>query len=145
MLAISYGITALLFLTMFNFSDFASAPFYRSALDPHGPFVSWIPMTFTMTTVGVLLTLLYFDLLPISLIAKRVPALGGQPWFGLLTIAFSTANFLFALFALRDKCHLFAVGLGDAQPDFAAGGDGRAPLQSKARDRLPRISSCVRR
>ena len=32
----------------------------------------------------------------------------------LATIAFSTANFLFALFALRDKCHLFAVGLGDA-------------------------------
>ncbi|MEG3126159.1 hypothetical protein [Sphingomonas sp. GB1N7] len=90
-LAISYGVTALLFFTLFNFSDSKAAPFYHAALDPSGMFVSWIPMTFTMTTVGVLLTLLYFDFLPLSLIAARVPALGKQPTFGLVTIVFSMA------------------------------------------------------
>ncbi len=88
-LGMIYAITFVLFRVLFNFSHIEHAPFYVPALDPHGAFVAWGPVTFTMATVGALLTLVYFDMEPFSTIAERYPRLAAQPVFGLLLLGFS--------------------------------------------------------
>lgn len=90
-LAMVYAITFALYVALFNFSHLTAAPFYDAALDPHGAFVAWLPISFTISTVAVLLTLVYVDFLPIAALARRWPALAAQPAFGLATLAFCGA------------------------------------------------------
>ncbi len=102
-LAAAYAISTLLFLTLFNFDFLQGAPFYRAALDPHGLFTAWIPLIFALTCFVVILCLILLDFWPISLLPQRIPGIGRQPWFGIVSSIFVVlvALALWALFVGR--------------------------------------------
>lgn len=85
--ALAYG----LFRWLFDFGFLAEAPFYRVALDPHGLFMAWIPLVFAIALLVPVLGLILFDFWPLSTIAGKLPALGKQPVFGILSLALIVA------------------------------------------------------
>ena len=81
--ALAYG----LFRWLFDFGFLAEAPFYRPELDPHGLFMAWIPLVFAIALLVPVLGLILFDFWPLSALAGKVPSLGKQPVFGILSLA----------------------------------------------------------
>ncbi|MBS1141462.1 MAG: hypothetical protein H6R13_2915 [Proteobacteria bacterium] len=80
--ALAYG----LFRWLFDFGFLAEAPFYRSELDPHGLFMAWTPLVFAIAMLVPVLALILFDFWPMSAFASKLPALGKQPVFGILSL-----------------------------------------------------------
>lgn len=83
LLVSAYAITWLLFTTLFDFGFLNQAPFYRESLDPHGTFNAWHPLTCGLGSVATCLSLVLLDFWPVSILARRVPAFGRQPLFGI--------------------------------------------------------------
>ena len=50
----------------FDFSFLEGAPVYFPDADPGGMFMAWIPMSFAVTTVAMILTLVLFDFWPVA-------------------------------------------------------------------------------
>ena len=86
LLLAAYGVSYLCFRLMFNFDFIVGAPFYKATLDPHGVWMAWIPLVFSIAMVVPMLGLILLDFWPISAFCGRFPALGRQPIFGLLAI-----------------------------------------------------------
>lgn len=78
--ALAYG----LFRSLFNFGFLKGAPIYFAELDPQGAMMALVPLVFSIASVMVMLSLVLLDFWPLSLLVKRIPALGNQPWFALL-------------------------------------------------------------
>ena len=55
-----------LFTVFFDFSFLQGAPVYFPDADPGGMFMAWISMSFAVTTVAMILTLILFDFWPIA-------------------------------------------------------------------------------
>jgi hypothetical protein len=83
----TYLLAWLLFRLLFNFAFLAEAPFYRADLDPRGAFMAWQPLVVSIAAVVPMLALVLFDFWPLSVLARRFPGLGRQPWMGLLATA----------------------------------------------------------
>ncbi|WP_407261963.1 hypothetical protein [Klebsiella quasipneumoniae] len=86
LLVAAYAITWLLFHTLFNFSFAQDAPFYNPALDPHGVFVAWQPLTAALDALLFMLLLALFDFWPLSSLTQRMPLLSQQPFCGLAAL-----------------------------------------------------------
>jgi len=85
----SYGVGAVFFQWGFNFTAMAQAPVYIDALDPKGPVDAWIALSFSVTTVAVLMVLSLFEYRPCTLFATTQPGLGIS--ITLVTLAISSA------------------------------------------------------
>lgn len=83
LLVVAYALTWILFNTLFDFGFLHQAPFYLEALDPHGSFNAWHPLTFGLCSVATILSLVLLDFWPISILARTFPAFGRQPLFGI--------------------------------------------------------------
>lgn len=83
LLAAAYAVTYLLFRTLFSFSFASQAPFYRSALDPHGAFAAWYPLAAALDALVFMLIGVLFDFWPVAALARRFPLMGGQPAAGI--------------------------------------------------------------
>lgn len=83
LLVAAYAITWILFTTLFDFGFLHQAPFYLDALDPHGSFNAWHPLTCGLCSVATVLSLVLLDFWPVSILARSVPAFGRQPLFGI--------------------------------------------------------------
>ena len=83
----TYALAWLLFKLLFNFGFMSGAPFYSADLDPQGSFMAWLPLVASIATVVPTLGLVLLDFWPVSLLARRIPAVGRQPLFGLLASA----------------------------------------------------------
>lgn len=86
LLVAAYAITWLLFHTLFNFSFAQDAPFYNAALDPHGVFIAWQPLTAALDALLFMLLLVLFDFWTLSYLTRRVPLLSRQPFCGLAAL-----------------------------------------------------------
>jgi hypothetical protein len=109
LLAAAYAIATLLFKTLFNFDFLQGAPFYRPDLNPHGPFMAWIPLIFALTCFMVILCLVLLDFWPITLLPPLIAPLGKQPLFGIVSSIFITliASAIWTLFV--GKLHMDMV------------------------------------
>ena len=83
LLVAAYAITWLLFTTLFDFGFLHQAPFYQEALDPHGSFNAWQPLTCGLCSVATILSLVLLDFWPVSILVRNIPAFGRQPLFGI--------------------------------------------------------------
>lgn len=83
----TYALAWLLFRLLFNFAFMSEAPFYAASLDPQGAFMAWLPLVASIAAVVPILGLVLLDFWPISALARRFPAIGWQPLFGLLACA----------------------------------------------------------
>lgn len=86
-LAFAYLSAWVVFRAGFDFQAMAAAPFYVAALDPHGAFPAWHILSYAVTSVAVIMSLVLLDFWPFSALAAKVPALGKQPLFGLIVAA----------------------------------------------------------
>jgi len=85
-LAASYGITYVLFRTLFNYEAMRGAPVYLSSA-PHGLFDAVWVLVFYVTVLAGMFVPLHFDLWPLT----RVPALMRQPVLGLVWMGVAIA------------------------------------------------------
>jgi len=83
LLVAAYALTWITFTTMFDFSFLSQAPFYRDALNPHGSFNAWYPLTCGLCSVATILSLVLLDFWPVSILTRGVPVFGRQPMFGI--------------------------------------------------------------
>lgn len=83
LLVAAYALTWVLFTALFDFGFLHQAPFYLEALDPHGSFNAWYPLTCGLCSVATILSLVLLDFWPVSILARTVPAFGRQPLFGI--------------------------------------------------------------
>jgi hypothetical protein len=90
LLVAAYALTWILFNTLFDFGFLQQAPFYREALDPHGSFNAWHPLTCGLCSIATILSLVLLDFWPVSILARAVPAFGRQPLFGIASAALIT-------------------------------------------------------
>lgn len=65
-LLVAYLGAYIVFVTLFDFSFLQGAPVYFSGADPGGMFMAWTPMSFAVTTVAMILTLVLFDFWPVA-------------------------------------------------------------------------------
>lgn len=100
LLIAAYALAYALFRWLFDFGFLAEAPFYKPELDPHGLFMAWTPLVFSIAMLVPVLGLILFDFWPLSALAGKMPALGKQPLFGILSLAliFALAASLWACF-----------------------------------------------
>lgn len=98
LLATAYALAWVLYRVLFDFSFLQQAPFYQAALDPHGKFIAWLPLTAGLSVVVGILSLVLLDFWPLSLLAQAFPAWGRQPLFGF------AASLLIALIAAGLWC-----------------------------------------
>lgn len=91
LLLAAYALAYVLFRSLFDFGFLAEAPFYRPELDPHGLFMAWVPLVFSIAMLVPVLGLVLFDFWPVSALAGKVSLLGKQPVFGLLALALIVA------------------------------------------------------
>jgi hypothetical protein len=87
LLVTAYALAWILFNALFDFGFLHQAPFYSEALDPHGKFNAWYPLTCGICSVATILSLVLLDFWPVSILARSVPAFGRQPLFGLASAA----------------------------------------------------------
>ena len=59
------------FAVFFDFSFLQGAPVYFPDADPGGMFMAWTPMSFAVTTVAMILTLVLFDFWPVAGISNQ--------------------------------------------------------------------------
>ena len=65
-LLVAYIGAYIVFAIFFDFSFLQGAPVYFPDADPGGMFMAWIPMSFAVTTVAMILTLVLFDFWPVA-------------------------------------------------------------------------------
>lgn len=138
LLAVAYGLNALVFRTLSDFTWLVGAPPYAESLDPQGPLSSWTVLVVLVTAMGATLLLLHLDLWPLS----RWPGLMRQPVLGVVGTLLSLA---LALLVVR-----VATAVGLPVPDVLA--DITAPflfgsivvLAMLEGSALPRLSQPVR-
>ena len=65
-LLVAYFGAYAVFAIFFDFSFLQGAPVYFADADPGGMFMAWIPMSFAVTTVAMILTLVLFDFWPVA-------------------------------------------------------------------------------
>lgn len=82
-LGFAYLSAWVVFQTGFDFQSMAAAPFYVATLDPHGAIPAWNILSYAVTTVAVIMSLVLLDFWPFSALAAKAPVLGRQPLFGL--------------------------------------------------------------
>jgi len=82
---LAYILDFVWFKLAFNFSPMKGAPFYSAAIDPQGWFPAWRLLSFMVTSVVVIMWFVMWDFWPSATIVKKVPVLGKQPLFGILT------------------------------------------------------------
>jgi hypothetical protein len=87
LLLTAYALAWILFNTLFDFGFLQQAPFYSAALDPHGKFNAWYPLTCGICSVATILSLVLLEFWPVSILARTIPAFGRQPLFGLASAA----------------------------------------------------------
>jgi len=85
--ALAYVSAWVVFHFGFDFGAMRGAPFYAVSLDPHGAFPAWNVLSYTVTTVSVIMWLVMLDFWPTATLATIFPALGRQPLFGLVSAA----------------------------------------------------------
>jgi hypothetical protein len=85
---LTYVLSYVLFSVFFDYGFFEGTPLYIEALDPKGLFNAWYSLSFAITTLVMMLSLVLLDFWPINVIVKRVDILGKQPFFGLLSTLF---------------------------------------------------------
>lgn len=83
-LLLAYALTYLLFRTLFDFGFASGAPFYQSALDPHGLLLAWYPLTAALAALTFMLMGILLDFWPASALAQRLPITGRQPLWALV-------------------------------------------------------------
>lgn len=88
LLVVAYGLAWVLYQLLFDFSFLQQAPFYQAALDPHGKFTAWLPLTASLGGVVAILCLVLLDFWPLPLLAQALPAWGRQPLFGIAASVF---------------------------------------------------------
>lgn len=95
-LLLSYSCAWIVFRTGFDFSAMKGAPFYQEQLDPKGAIPAWSMLSYSITTVAVIMSLVLLDFWPIKAILIRKPSLAAQPYVGLLStaIVLSTAGII---------------------------------------------------
>ena len=69
-LLVAYIGAYIVFAIFFDFSFLQGAPVYVPDADPGGMFMAWIPMSFAVTTVAMILTLVLFDFWPVAGISR---------------------------------------------------------------------------
>ena len=69
-LLVAYLGAYIVFVTLFDFSFLQGAPVYFPDADPGGMFMAWTPMSFAVTTVAMILTLVLFDFWPVAGISR---------------------------------------------------------------------------
>ena len=65
-LLVAYFGAYVIFEIFFNFAFLQGTPVYFPDADPGGLFMAWIPMSFLITTVAMILTLVLFDFWPVA-------------------------------------------------------------------------------
>lgn len=65
-LLVAYLGAYLVFAILFNFSFLEGAPVYFPDADPGGMFMAWTSMSFVVTTVAIILTLVLFEFWPVA-------------------------------------------------------------------------------
>lgn len=80
----AYVLAYLIYRALFNFGFLQSAPFYRVELDPAGRWMAWTPLVASIVTAVAMLCMVLLDCWPVTWLARRLPASGRQPLFGLL-------------------------------------------------------------
>ena len=65
-LLVAYFGAYIVFAALFDFSFLEGAPVYFPDADPGGLFMAWTPMSFAVTTVAMILTLVLFDFWPVA-------------------------------------------------------------------------------
>ena len=65
-LLVAYFGAYAVYAVFFDFSFLEGAPVYFPDADPGGMFMAWIPMSFAVTTVAMILTLVLFDFWPVA-------------------------------------------------------------------------------
>ena len=63
---VAYFGAYIIFEIFFNFSFLQGSPVYFPDADPGGLFMAWTPMSFLVTTVAMILTLVLFDFWPVA-------------------------------------------------------------------------------
>lgn len=83
-LILTYIVNWVVLRIFFNFSFMQGSPSYVAKLDPGGLFMAANANVFLVSVVAVILFLILFDFWPLSSIAKKSPAFGKQPVFGIM-------------------------------------------------------------
>jgi len=81
----SYFVTYVLFELLFDFSFLKGTPLHIDYLDPQGAFNAWVTLSFALTSMVIMLALVLLDFWPVAIIVKKIPSLGRQPFFGVLS------------------------------------------------------------
>jgi len=91
-----YLIAYVLYQWLFDFSFLVGAPFYQSDLDPAGLFNAWQVLTFSVTTVSVIMMFVLLDFWP----SKALLQSQTQPWLGVVSslLIFFCAAAVYLLF-----------------------------------------------
>lgn len=84
-LMLSYVSAWVVFQLGFDFGVMKDAPFYHEYLDPKGAIPAWNILSYSITTVAVIMGLILLDFWPITAILTRKPMFGAQPYFGLIS------------------------------------------------------------
>jgi len=104
-LILSYVVTYVVYMNFFDFSFLEGTPYYAPAIHPSGVFNAWDALSFAVTTVAVILAVVELDFWPLSVIAKKAPAMGKQPVWSLM----GTVWVLLIAYIVRS---IFVNGLG---------------------------------
>lgn len=86
-LLLSYISAWIVFQSGFDFTAMQGAPFYQEHLDPKGGIPAWNILSYSITTVAVIMSLVLLDFWPIKAILIKKPSLAAQPYVGLISTA----------------------------------------------------------
>jgi hypothetical protein len=95
----------ILFKVFFDFGFAKGAPFYSASLDPGGLVNAWSALAYFLTTLALILAWVELDFWPLSSIAKKTPAIGKQPLWGII----ATVVLLVAAYIAQT---IFTAGFG---------------------------------
>lgn len=104
---LAYVLAWVIFRMGFEFSVMEKAPFYMSALDPHGAYPVWSILSYLVSSVAIVMALVLLDFWPFSALAAKNPSLAKQPVFGLIA----------GLFILLAAALMWTAGVGWAGMD----------------------------
>lgn len=102
---LTYLVAYFIYIVFFDFGFLKGTPLYFETLDPKGLFNAWLVLSFSLTTLVIMLALVLLDFWPLGKLAQTLPMLEKPPLGGLV-------NTLLILLLSYVPWHFFVVVQG---------------------------------
>lgn len=107
--SVAYLVGYMLFGALFNFDFLKLTPLYDASIDPGGWFSAWYSVSFLVTTVAMIFTLVLLDFWPVNVMVRADQVCGSALLSSLLIVSLSAVVYYVAIVELKWDPVLYLV------------------------------------